>query len=122
MLFYLDETESQVAAVVARERGVDIISSHESGQDGSTDAVQLSFAASQGRCLVTRNYAHFYQLTTSFAEQGLPHAGVLCIPPSLPSNQFRAIAEALAHYAREHPDGIPPYTIDWLRRAPPEAG
>ena len=57
-----------------------------------------------------------------FYRLALPHAGVLCVPDSLPGNDFRAVAEALAHYAREHPDGLPPYTGDWLRRAPPGPG
>ena len=114
MRFYLDEDQSDVAAVIARERGSDVTCSHEEGRDGTPDHEQLAYAAAQGRAIVTRNYPDFHRLTVEFQRQGRLHAGVLMVPSSLPNDAYRAIAEAIVRYDREHPDGMPPYMIDYL--------
>jgi hypothetical protein len=41
MRFYLDEMFSPRIAAIARAQGSDVTSSHESGQDSTTDDVQL---------------------------------------------------------------------------------
>jgi predicted nuclease of predicted toxin-antitoxin system len=119
MRFYLDEMFSPRIAAIARARGSDVTSSHESGQDSSTDDVQLLFAAQEGRCVVTRNYDHFIQETLRAAENGDPHAEVLLVPNSLLGENFATIAAAIVHFDHLHPDGLPPYTIMWLSPAPP---
>jgi hypothetical protein len=115
MRFYLDENESHRVAARAREFGLDVTCSHERQQDGRTDDLQLAYAAGEGRAMVTRNYSDFDSFTTQFREQARPHAGVLFLPKSLPSDDFDGIARSLALYARAHPDGMPPYMIDWLQ-------
>lgn len=114
MRFYLDENLSQQVARIARNLGLDVVSSHEVGRNPLPDEEQLRLAALEGRCLVTRNYADFDRLTKRFLEHRWPHAGVLLVPPSLPNERFAAIAEALASYAKRHEAGIPSYTIDFL--------
>lgn len=115
MRFFLDEDLSHQIADIARARGLDILSSHESGRDGLTDEVQLRLAAAEGRCLVTQNQRHFIPLTIRSFENNWPHAGVLVVPSSLPGDRFAAIAEALVRYDQEHPNGIPSYGVDFIR-------
>lgn len=114
MRFYLDEDQSDIVAIIARERGSDVTCSHEDGRGGTPDDAQLEYAAVQGRAIVTRNYPDFDRLTLEFQRQGRPHAGVLFVPPSMRNRDFRAIAAAIVRYDREHPDGMPPYMIDYL--------
>ncbi|MGE0540234.1 MAG: DUF5615 family PIN-like protein [Dehalococcoidia bacterium] len=115
MRFYLDDdVYSPRILESARRLGLDITGPAESGHGGAPDDVHLNVAASTGRCLVTRNYGDFAQLTSSYAELGLPHAGVLFVPPSLSNEMFGAIARALKAYADAYPDGMPPYMIDFL--------
>jgi hypothetical protein len=116
MLFYLDEDHSDMIAAIVRHRGVDIISSHETGRNSWTDPRLLRQAGEEGRCVITRNYSDFARFTREFEEQGLPHAGVVYVPKSLPSKQFAAIAAAIVQFDKEHPDGVPPYSEWWLRR------
>jgi hypothetical protein len=40
--------------------------------------------------------------------------GVLIIRSTIPGDKFSFIAGALARYAKKHPVGIQPYTIDFL--------
>lgn len=119
MLFYLDEDLSNEIAVVARGLGVDTISSHECGRDRLLDPEQLRLAADEGRCFVTCNRDDFVRLTVQFAEQSFAHAGVIVVPWTFPPGNVVAVARALAAYDREHPAGLHPYTIDFLRRLSP---
>lgn len=114
MRYYLDEDLSSQVAERLRKKGLDATSSHEEMRNGTSDAEQLRWAASQERCLVSRNRDDFIELTVSFFENLEPHAGVLIVPYSLPNNQFSRLADALADYASRHPDGMQPYTLDFL--------
>lgn len=107
MRFYLDEDLSQAIALLARRNGLDVSSSHEQQRDGYGDDTQLTLAAGEGRCLVTKNGVDFEALTRSFAAQGLPHAGVLAVPASLDGSEFRLIVERLASWADDTRTGSP---------------
>lgn len=115
MRFHLDEDISVRVAAIARSRGCDVTASQELGRNGLDDAAQLRLAATDGRCLVTRNARHFWPTSRTFAELGLPHAGVLLVPSSLPGSAFAALAGALERYADSHPDGVAAYSVDYLR-------
>jgi predicted nuclease of predicted toxin-antitoxin system len=112
--YYLDEDLSPKIAELLRKQSVDCISAHEVGMLQSSDLEQLKFAARNRRCLLTRNRDDFIRLTVQFFNAHLPHYGVLIIPNTLPGDQFSRIATALSKYARIHPGGMQPYTIDFL--------
>ncbi len=115
MRFYLDDDITSPRILeAARRLGVDVTSSDECGLRGAIDAEHLRFAAGEGRCLVSRNYGDFSRLTYQCIQEGAAHAGILMAPASLPNDAFGAIARALKAYADAHPDGMPPYMIDFL--------
>lgn len=116
MRFYLDEDLSEKIAQIARGMGLDIVAARECGNSGADDDSQLSFAAGEGRCLVTRNRDHFLALTVRFVEEGRPHAGVLVVPYSIPSDRFTLIARSIAQYDGDHPEGIYDYGLDYVSR------
>ena len=114
MRFYLDEDLSGKIAAIARGMGVDVVAAHECGNSGSDDEIHLTFAAKEGRCLVTRNRDHFIALTVKFFEEQRPHAGVLVVPYSMPSDRFSLIAGAITQYDSDHPEGISDYWLDFV--------
>ncbi len=114
--FYLDENLPPVVAVVARRLGVDVLTVHDSGMLGASDAAQLRFAATVERVLVTRDVEDFVQVTWDCQQRGEPHAGVLIVTRAFDSRDYTALAQAMAVYAAAHPDGLPPYMVDYLRR------
>lgn len=114
MRFCLDEDLSPRIADIARNLGLDVLSSHEVGRNGLSDDEQLRLAAEDGRCFVTRNRDDFIALTLTLAQLQQPHAGVLIVSRSLPATDFARIAHALAAYALRHPGGLSHYTVDFL--------
>ncbi len=115
MKFYLDENLSPRVAEVARSRcGLDDVTAHDIGAFAWSDEEQLLYAATDGRCLVTRDRDDFTMLSISTFEAQAPHAGVLIVPRSLPNHRFEMIAAALCDVVERFPNGIPPYTCDYL--------
>ena len=119
MRFYLDEDQSDDIAAIARAQlGLAVASSHELGMDHATDAEQLTFAAEDRRCIVTRNAKDFVPLTRRLEQQQLPHGGVLIVPKSMLGEDYWTIARALAYYHHLHPEDTIPYLVDYLHPAP----
>jgi predicted nuclease of predicted toxin-antitoxin system len=112
--FQLDEMLSAEVAAIARAQGIDVVSSHECGRNGLTDAEQLRLAASGGRCFVTRNARDFAPLTAELVRRQGEHAGVLIVPRTLRDRHPERIARALVDYAQAHPGGVPSYFLDVL--------
>jgi predicted nuclease of predicted toxin-antitoxin system len=112
--FYLDEDLSPAIAAALRKRGVDVVSAHEVGQIGLSDAEQLAFAAGEGRCLVGANARDFRRLGHDAIEQGRPYAGIVLCPPRIPGLDVGAVVSALVEIAKRYPAGLGEYDVLYL--------
>jgi uncharacterized protein with PIN domain len=75
--FYTDEDVTDLLARSLRGRGFDVVSAHEAGLRGVSDAEQLAFAAQQGRAILTFNVRDFVALHQRFVDAGDAHAGIV---------------------------------------------
>ncbi len=111
----MDEDLSPKIAEILRENMIDAISAHEVGMRQASDIDHLKLAASEGRCIVTRNRNDFIRLTVQFFNDQRPHAGVLIIPHTIPGDKFSLIANAIIQHSSKNPgDRLEPYTVDFL--------
>lgn len=117
MCLVLDEHLNPAIARLARVSGVDVLTLADFGAAGESDREVLSRAAAAARCLVTRDHGEPIGLGFEFQSLGMSHAGVLVVSGRFARQDIRGIAAALIRYAEDHPEGMAPYQVDWLRPA-----
>jgi len=113
--YYLDEDLSPKIAEILRKHSIDAVSAHEIGMTQAEDIEHLELAASEKRCLVTRNRNDFIRLTIQFFHEHRSHNGVLIIPHTLPGDNFSVIARAIMKYDAKHSHDVKSYGIDFLK-------
>ncbi|MGD2014642.1 MAG: DUF5615 family PIN-like protein [Desulfobacterales bacterium] len=116
MKLYLDEDISPKVSVILRQKGMDAVSAHETGMLEASDEEQLSFAAAEGRVMVTRNRDDFIALTVQFFDDLKPHRGLIIIPHTIPGSEFSKLATLLVKISKDYPQDLEPYTIEFLPR------
>ena len=114
MKLYLDEDISYKVAEILRKWGIDAVSAHETGMLGGSDEEQLSFSASEGRAMVTRNRDDFITLTVQFFEALKPHKGLIIVPHTIPGSEFSKLAALLGKFSKDYPQDLESYTIEFL--------
>ena len=114
MKLYLDEDISPKVSVILRKKGMDAVSAHETGMLEATDEEQLSFAAAEGRVMVTRNRDDFITLTVQYFNDLRAHSGLIIVPHTIPGSEFSKLAALLMKYSKDHPQGLESYTIAFL--------
>jgi hypothetical protein len=114
--FILDENISSEVARICRGLGVDVVGSAECDRNYLSDDEQLRLAAEDGRCIITYNRRDFSHLTFQSMADGLLHAGVVLVPKSLPNDRFGDLAQAISRFDFLHPEGLPPYALDYLTK------
>jgi hypothetical protein len=84
---YLDEDVSVLVADLLRARGFSATRTLEAGKRGRSDALQLSFAVSQQKALLTHNRLDFEHLARQYFAAGETHYGIIIAvrrpPPEL---------------------------------------
>ena len=116
MKLYLDEDISPKVSIILRQKGMDAVSAHETGMLEASDEEQLSFAAAEGRVMVTRNRDDFITLTVQFFDDLKPHRGLIIIPHTIPGFEFSKLATLLVKFSKDYPQDLEPYTIEFLAR------
>ena len=114
MKLYLDEDISPKVSEILRKKEIDAVSVHETGMLELSDEDQLSFAVAEGRVMVTRNRDDFITLSVQFFEALKPHPGLIIVPHTIPGTAFSKMANLLIKFSKDHPQGLAPYTIEFL--------
>lgn len=75
--FFTDEDVYGSIPPALRRAGYDAIGTIEAGRSGESDESQLTWAAREGRVVVTFNVAHFAALHRDWSAQGRRHTGII---------------------------------------------
>lgn len=74
---YLDEDVDLLLAKVIRDRGYDVLSTHEAKMHEADDYKQIEFATSQGRTILTHNIRDFHRIAKEYAKINKFHRGII---------------------------------------------
>ncbi len=74
---YLDEDVDLLLAKVIRDRGYDILSTHEAKMHEADDYSQIDFAAPQGRAILTHNIRDFHRIAKEYVKNNKLHSGII---------------------------------------------
>ncbi len=75
--FCTDDDVYAAIAIGLRKAGLDAVSTPDAGRRGASDDSQLTWAADQGKVLVTFNVAHFSMLHSTWIGTGRHHAAII---------------------------------------------
>lgn len=114
MRLYLDEDLSPRIAIELRRRGIDAVSAFEVGNLQLSDREQLTYAARERRCLVTRNVRHFIDLARDAIRRQEPHRGIVLCPASVRGSEVGTIVRGLLRIAARFPGGLDAYDVLYL--------
>ena len=56
----------------------------------------------------------FITLTVQFFEALKPHKGLIIVPHTIPGSDFGKLAALLVKFSKDYPQGLEPYTIEFL--------
>ncbi len=74
---YLDEDIHKRVASALRLRHFDVVSAHEVGRWGLSDEEQLTYAATEGRTILTYNTPDYLRLHLDWLRSGKEHYGII---------------------------------------------
>jgi hypothetical protein len=74
---YLDEDVPLALSHALLNRGVDVVTTQQSGNEGKSDPEQLLFATNSGRTIFTHNKMDFLLLNNDYLKNGREHSGII---------------------------------------------
>jgi predicted nuclease of predicted toxin-antitoxin system len=106
---YLDEDVNPAVAILLDADGIDVLSAQKAGRANRkiTDEEQLTFAAGQGRAIITHNVKDYDRLARQWATEGKMHAGIIMGV----SREPWELAEDIRRLQADYPDGIRGYCL-----------
>jgi uncharacterized protein with PIN domain len=108
---YLDEDVDPLLAKVIRDRGYNVLSTHEAKMHKSDDYKQIDFATSQGRAILTHNIRDFYRIAKEYSKINKFHAGII-LSSQLP---FKELLKRTLHLLNKHDAKDLINNIVWLQ-------
>lgn len=98
---YLDEDVSALLLKRLRSRGFIATSALEAGLLGSSDEIQLAYAISQQRTLISHNRIHFEALANAYFADGRKHYGIIIAVRRPPQELFGRLLTVLDKIAAD---------------------
>jgi predicted nuclease of predicted toxin-antitoxin system len=107
---YLDEDIDPLLTKVLRDRGYDILSTHEAKMHKSDDYKQIDFAISEGRAILTHNVRDFHRIAKEYGRISKSHSGII-LSSQLP---FKELLKRVLRLLHKHNSEDIPNQVLWL--------
>jgi predicted nuclease of predicted toxin-antitoxin system len=92
---YLDEDVSVLIADLIRAQGFSVMTTHQAGNLGKSDAEQFDFATNQRKVLLTHNRIDFENLAKKYFDENKTHHGIIIAVRRLPNEMVQRILKIL---------------------------
>ncbi|PZO38971.1 MAG: hypothetical protein DCF21_13640 [Leptolyngbya sp.] len=77
---YTDEDVANLVATLLKSRGFDVSTTAEAKNSGCLDPEQLTYAATEHRCILTHNRVDYERLHLTYLQTGQHHFGIIITP------------------------------------------
>ncbi len=105
MRLFLDEQISPAVSDHLRVRGYDVVSPHDLGTCGRSDADHFAWAADNRRGIVTYNIPDFRLIADQYLARGQDHFGLIFVSErTIPQRDPGALLRALEAVLKGHPE------------------
>lgn len=92
-----DVTSAPLLASILRQRGFDVISAVEVGNDALDDSEQLEYAIQNQRVLLTFNIKDFVPLARSLYDESREHSGII-VSPQIKGDEFHVLLRLVSSF------------------------
>lgn len=109
-----DVTAAPLLASTLRQRGFDVVSAVEVGNDGLSDREQFEYAIEHERALLTFNIKDFVPLARTFYEADRSHSGLI-VSPQIKGDEFHVLLRLILRLLHQTDEGQKHNTVRYLQ-------
>lgn len=111
---YLDEDVDISLAHALKQKGIDVLTTAESGNKRLSDSEQLEFAVNNRRAIFTHNKRDFLLLHKNYLLEGKEHYGVILSDQRTVSEMLRGLSKLVFSLTAEQMKNRREFLSNWL--------
>lgn len=111
---YLDEDVDISLAQALKQKGIDVLTTQESGNKRLSDSAQLEFAINNQRAIFTHNKRDFLLLHKSYLLEGKNHYGIILSDQRTVGETLRGLSRLIFSLTAEEMKNRREFLSNWL--------
>lgn len=111
---YLDEDVDISLAHALKQKGIDVLTTQESGNKRLSDSEQLEFAVNNKRVMFTHNKRDFLLLHKSYLLEGRSHYGIILSDQRTVGEMLRGLSKLIFSLTAEQMKNRREFLSNWL--------
>ena len=111
---YLDEDVDVSLSIALKQKGIDVLTTQESGHKRLSDAEQLEFAVSNKRAILTHNKRDFILLHKKYLLEGIEHYGIILSDQRPIGEMLRGLSKLIFSLTVEQMKNRHEFLSNWL--------
>lgn len=111
---YLDEDVDISLSIALKQKGIDVLTTQESGHARLSDIEQLEFAVSKKRAILTHNKRDFILLHKKYLIEGKEHYGIILSDQRPIGELLRGLSRLIFSLTAEQMKNRQEFLSNWL--------